>query len=517
MNSIVEKNIMKTLSIAICVLLSVNLLHAQTDNGSPQEMLPQDSSKVKDYCPHRINVYLGGSYANNIYNRVKDDFANTNYSFGSILEIKYAYFFTKQWGISIGAGISNYTSKATLNFSGVIPHYNDPDFDPGVYPEERFYDLHYKGRDLREKQVMWALEVPLMVQFEHKFDSRKGIYAGLGAKFFFPFLTKSYFTGEGSIYTEGYEEFTDYWYTNLDDPFRFGDRVVNTTSAKVKMRPSADITADFGGIFTLSNAVDLYVGIYGSYGFLDILPKSENKTDFIANTAANPQTINSTLASNFLPDYNAYADNQGLKKVSEKWNLWQAGIKIGIHIKTCRDCTPTKQERLAKEEQFREDMLQQKQEGIIVRDTVRPEPEPVDTNIWTKKEVKHEPTPEELANRDALIAALSKLKILFDLDMDIPKITDKGNHIDKIAEIVKADPSLTLQIEGYTCDLGKEEHNKDLAHRRAEAVRLIFLEKGVNASQIKCVGYTYGDQHNKENITSKKREEHRACLCRILK
>ena len=55
-----------------------------------------------------------------------------------------------------------------------------------------------------------------------------------------------------------------------------------------------------------------------------------------------------------------------------------------------------------------------------------------------------------------LAEALSKTKILFDLDKDIPKITDYNDNIRRTVEILKKDRSLGLIVEGYTCDLGAE-------------------------------------------------------------
>ena len=113
--------------------------------------------------------------------------------------------------------------------------------------------------------------------------------------------------------------------------------------------------------------------------------------------------------------------------------------------------------------------------------------------------------------------SLSKIKILFDLDKDIPKITEQNDHIDNAVKVLKGNKNLYVIIEGYTCDLGTEEHNRDLANRRAESIKRIFIEKGVPENQIKTVSYTAKDKENKNNITETSREEHRAAIFRIMK
>ena len=116
-----------------------------------------------------------------------------------------------------------------------------------------------------------------------------------------------------------------------------------------------------------------------------------------------------------------------------------------------------------------------------------------------------------------LAEALSNTKILFDLDKDIPKITDNNDNVRKTIEILKKDRSLGLIVEGYTCDLGSEAHNRDLAQRRAIAIRQMFINQGVSPDQISIASYTYNDPQNKINIPDAQREEHRAAIFRIIK
>ncbi len=112
---------------------------------------------------------------------------------------------------------------------------------------------------------------------------------------------------------------------------------------------------------------------------------------------------------------------------------------------------------------------------------------------------------------------LSKTKILFDLDKDIPKINDQNDNINRTVQILKNNPSLKLIVEGYTCDLGSENHNRDLAQRRANAGRDMFIQKGVSSSQIETATYTVNDPQNRQNIQDPSREEHRAAIFRIVK
>ena len=96
---------------------------------------------AQDYAPHRVYINYGAGYAGSMYNKVNQSFIHTNYTLGQTVEVKYACFFAPKWGVGLGAGVSQYAAKNTLNIAGVIPHYNDPTFDP---TGQRYYDLHYQ-------------------------------------------------------------------------------------------------------------------------------------------------------------------------------------------------------------------------------------------------------------------------------------------------------------------------------------------------------------------------------------
>jgi len=307
-----KKNNRKATAIIVAALLCISGTYAQHDS--------------ENYTRHRLYLNYGMGYANTIFDKIDPSFINADYSLSSSLELRYAFFFAPKWGISLGAGVSDFSAKATLNMEGVIPHYNDPSFDPSGH---QYYDLYYKTENLKEKQQIRALEIPLQFHFENRPANGKiGLFAGLGAKAYLPIITaQSVFSqADGTLTVTGYESFTDTWFT---DAPHFGRQDVRTTPATVKLNYSVDAIADFGGLFRLSDACDLYAGIHAGYGLMDILPKQADKKDVITPERSNLFVINSLLATNMLAEYN----KSNLQKVDEKWNRWQAGIKIGIHFK----------------------------------------------------------------------------------------------------------------------------------------------------------------------------------------
>jgi OmpA-OmpF porin, OOP family len=60
--------------------------------------------------------------------------------------------------------------------------------------------------------------------------------------------------------------------------------------------------------------------------------------------------------------------------------------------------------------------------------------------------------------------------------------------IEKVADVLKAEPDRRLTIEGHTDSVGDEGYNQELSQRRAAAVRTALLERGVGSEQIIATG-----------------------------
>ena len=515
--------IVRAVFAAVLVSISAVVYSQETAVISKQDTVA--SKPPKNYAQHRFHLYYGIGYANDIYTRINNDFIHNGFSCSESMEARYAWFFARKWGLSVGVGVSHFFAKGTLNIEGMIPYYDDPYFDHSGHT----YDLYYRTYDLVERQHIWALEVPLQFHFEHRKGRRPGVSVGLGARGYFPIiLAQSVFPQEkGYLTTAGYEEFTNTWYT---DPPHFGKQETRLTPSIVKLRPSVDITADLGMIFRLCCALDMYLGLYGSYGFLNVLPEDIDKKDFITFEQGNPYTVNSLLGSNVLSEYNKYIDDNKLdwKKADEQWKRWQVGVKVGFHIKPHDRCKEKRKKHYEmKSNRYNENNNSNANNdannssnsnsrgnvgGRGVRDTlyvynITPPSIYVGGDNLTQSEKE---------NIYKLVNVLNLAKILFDLDSDVPNI-ENTNFVTEASKILKAEPSLRLIIEGYTCDLGSEDHNRDLATRRAEAMRSLFILQGTNPSQIETAAYTIKDPESQLNIQEQKREEHRAVIFRIYK
>jgi OOP family OmpA-OmpF porin len=61
--------------------------------------------------------------------------------------------------------------------------------------------------------------------------------------------------------------------------------------------------------------------------------------------------------------------------------------------------------------------------------------------------------------------------------------------LDKVADALKAEPDIKVQIKGHTDSTGKRDYNVDLSQRRAETVKKYLASKGVAAERMTATGY----------------------------
>lgn len=115
------------------------------------------------------------------------------------------------------------------------------------------------------------------------------------------------------------------------------------------------------------------------------------------------------------------------------------------------------------------------------------------------------PSPEEcVANIEA---AMSEQKINFAPGSSNIELAS-SKTVDKIAEILKGCPDVAMEIGGYTDSQGREEMNKALSQRRAEAVLTALLARRVLTSNISAHGY--GEENPiADNGTEEGREANR--------
>ena len=487
---------MKKQLFLIGLMFAMFVAYAQTTEtkSEPKPTATADTvaEPKDDFCPHRILFRFGGGYANNMFKELKKEIDGlTRCSYTAMAEIGYTYFFHRNVGIGIGVGINYAARMAKINENLTLFDLNDP-----LYHYGDLYDLTYSANDLKQRMGVWAIEVPLTVQFEKKFGGKNGIYAGVGVKGYFPISAKAGFTGGIVDIEKIYDHALNVTYRGLThhmDAIDLADR-----SVKTKMRPSVDILGEFGGIFGMSRSTDFYVGVYASYGFLNILPKE--------GVDLSAMNVNDRRLGDIS---NRYVNS------SDKWNLLQVGLKLGFHFLPCKANSNKEYMRDAKR-RYMDEMVKKQNEPIVVTNTIQ------EFYYYIVPTISEELLEEANADKKKalldLAQSLSLIKILFDLDRDVPKLSETNKQdIAKVVEILKANPDLKVIVTGYTSPEGSQAHNQDLAQRRANAVRNIFIREGVPGDQIATHAFTAEDPQHRIDLPGTEYSQQRAVIFRIEK
>lgn len=64
-----------------------------------------------------------------------------------------------------------------------------------------------------------------------------------------------------------------------------------------------------------------------------------------------------------------------------------------------------------------------------------------------------------------------------------------SSEIERIANVMVQYPDTAIRVEGHTDSKGKENKNMELSKKRAEAVKALLVERGVNDARIKVIPF----------------------------
>ncbi len=88
--------------------------------------------------------------------------------------------------------------------------------------------------------------------------------------------------------------------------------------------------------------------------------------------------------------------------------------------------------------------------------------------------------------------------------------------LDNLAMILKANPTMVIELGGHTDNIGSKKANLQLSKSRAESVKDYLLEQGIRETRLKTAGYGSKFLKNQGNDIES-RKENRRVEVKILK
>jgi OOP family OmpA-OmpF porin len=128
-----------------------------------------------------------------------------------------------------------------------------------------------------------------------------------------------------------------------------------------------------------------------------------------------------------------------------------------------------------------------------------------DFDCWLEQQEENFQPDDIAACRDAVYAALAELEapvdvlpdaislsadVLFDFDRAEIK-PEFTAEIDAAADLLLANPDVTVRIDGHTDNIGTLEYNQGLSERRAEAVAAYLEAAGVSRDRMTVAGFSF--------------------------
>jgi len=476
----IEKSIKNRFSVIVFIttilMFGTSSIYGQEETGrilapaSSAVNTEEMNSENKNFCRHEFSTWIGGGYSSLNY---RPAFGNHDLRFGGMLGLGYGVHFNPYWSLGVGAEISLYNAKMTVNNLTDSYSINDQDGDAIRY--------YTKIDRYAEKQRLYTVNIPIWLQYQTPINnSGHEFYTALGFKLGVPFSAK-YKSDEALFSAYGYyEKWNQTFYDQRD--LGYGDNNGKVLEEKLNLNLSYMGSVEVGMKWNSRNSrISLYTGFYLDYGFNDMM-KTHN-TKFLDYNYQNPENFNTN--SMLTSEYTRYGETTNFV---DRVSTFAVGLKVRVGFNSGnvkKEKKPSKQDnRLAAIEKGIAEI-----KNNLEKMSKEPE-EIIKESLPSRKRTAFEQTEYERAT-----AEYGNLTDVFALQID-------GYEVNQIQLSKKMEALLDIKMtelqrynnskfeiicEGHTCDLGKGDFNIWLAHKRADAVRDYLIKNGFNGDNITIV------------------------------
>lgn len=410
-----------------------------------------------------LQFYLGGAYSSMGY-RLQDG-KNLGH-IGGEASVRYAYFFTPEWGLSVGVDFSTYGSRGKLNTL--------LQWDGQIDTDGESYNHRAITHDWKEDQRTYMLSIPLTAQYQHRFNDKIGIFAALGGFVGLP-VSSNYRLVSGALEHRGYYPQWNLELYDLSNHDFYTEHIGEAFSEEPKKlslkQISAGIKMDLGVIVPLNDKIDLFAGVYGSVVCNDL--QSEQHELGWQQTGFTDYRQHA-----FMPTYEGIVNSTYTDAVRP----WNVGIKVGIHFRPAKKAPKPVLDS----------------ECFVVLDTTYRTAQHADTIIVTSVDTIF-----------SLKKTLEKSVIWFNVnDYKHPRL-EPADILEQVAEILKSNPAQRVYINGHASEEGNKRANQILSDRRAETIANRLKALGVPDKQLVIHGYSADIQYQGTSTTRTQRELNR--------
>ena len=258
------------------------------------------SAQMTDHN-NNLQLYVGGGVHSMLYSPVE---GNYHIGFGGVAGIQYQYMFNHHWGLGLGVEASSLAASAKYTYSIVDKQVMLPG---ATY----FADVNTNLYNFREAQRAFLFSVPLEIIFRAPISPKSAFQMGVGAALDLPRFGK-YKVTNGNYSRSAYMPRTNVTYEDMPS-HNLGKYAADKLNGKLDLlNLTWSVLGDLGFVINCNDALGIYLGIYGKYGFNNINNLSEAKA----------------IQLNYSNEYNNTFASDRVSKVTPL----EAGIKIALRI-----------------------------------------------------------------------------------------------------------------------------------------------------------------------------------------
>ena len=155
--------------------------------------------------------------------------------------------------------------------------------------------------------------------------------------------------------------------------------------------------------------------------------------------------------------------------------IYEAGLKLSYHFGKKGKPAPVVEEPAVITEPEPQPVIEQQP---VVEEKPAPvveKPQPV---VETAAVAATKPEPE---------AVTADLPVIYFANNSSRLTQREADKLDAVAEMMKAQPDVTLSIVGHASNTGSEDYNLRLTQRRANTVKMLLVRRGIDASRLRPV------------------------------
>ena len=436
----------------------VTAQETKADSTTAVEETFVEEPAAQYFLNHHLNFNIGGG----LHTMMSDPlYGHWEKGFGGMFEARYEVV-PKVVGFGTGLKMTLRNSATTSNCKEVIKDYKSENGQKAQYTSE--------FKDWREKENMMAIEIPVQFVISTGFTKPCSFHAALGASLSLPIAGK-YKPTEGYYNNSILFEQTGYPMDKLKGHDDLDKHMADDVEkGKIKYGLGVNAIADLGILKKLTNECALYIGLYGSYGVLNVCKGNENNL--------------------YKAQEHEYVGIYSSNQVSKITPI-EAGLKIGVYLsfhdteKEISEVNKVLDERVRSEAEAAAAKRAAKTE-----DTGRKQEQGNKTKPQENKNTEQQVTVVDESLRKEAIAALKEIKNAakyanVNASPLFPKEADQ--YFLTVRKYLESNPEAKIIITGHTDNSGTPAKNIVNGQHRAEAFKNALVRKNIPRNRIGCV------------------------------